>query len=102
MVGRPLRGRLLSRKTVPSLHEPSRCPLRGRPTIRSHLMTHRLAACLALSAGLLLLPAGRAAEPKVPDGVTWEPNVEYSNPDGQHLMLDVARPSKGDGPFPAV
>jgi acetyl esterase/lipase len=33
--------------------------------------------------------------------VTVENNVEYANPDNQHLQLNMARP-KGDGPFPAV
>ena len=65
-------------------------------------MTHRLAV-LALSAYLLAVPAVRAADaPKVPEGVAWEPNVEYANPDDQHLQLDIARPAKGDGPFPAI
>jgi acetyl esterase/lipase len=71
-------------------------------------MPHRLAV-LAVAVLILrgLTPAGSPAllaadPPKVPDGVTWEPNVEYANPDGQHLMLDIARPSKGDGPFPAI
>ena len=32
----------------------------------------------------------------------WESGVEYSNPDGEHLLLDLARPKSGDGPFPAV
>ena len=65
----------------------------------------RLAVCLALSAGLLAVPAGRAADPKppvVPDGVTYEPNVEYSNADDQHLQLDIARPAKADGPLPCI
>ena len=31
-----------------------------------------------------------------------ENNVEYSNPDNQHLQLNLARPSEGNGPFPAV
>jgi len=68
-------------------------------------MTHRLAFCLTLTAGLLAAPACRAADakpPAVPEGVTFEPNVEYSNPDNQHLQLDIARPAKGDGPFPAI
>ena len=71
-------------------------------------MTQRLAFCLVLSAGLLAAPAGRAADPKLgggivpPPGVTWEPNVEYANPDDQHLQLDIARPAKSDGPLPAV
>jgi acetyl esterase/lipase len=33
--------------------------------------------------------------------VTVENDIEYSNPDNQHLMVNMARP-KGDGPFPAV
>ncbi len=37
-----------------------------------------------------------------PDKVVFEPNIEYANPDGQHLQLDLARPKNGDGPFPAV
>jgi acetyl esterase/lipase len=40
--------------------------------------------------------------PKVPDTVVFEPGIEYSNPDDQHLKLDLARPKNGDGPFPAV
>jgi acetyl esterase/lipase len=70
-------------------------------------MTQRLAICLTLSAGLLAGAACRAADakrpgPAVPEGVAFEPNVEYSNPDDQHLQLDIARPAKGDGPFPAI
>lgn len=53
---------------------------------------------------LLLLPATAAAQklPAVPDGVTFEAGIEYANPDGQHLQLNMARPKAGDGPFPAV
>lgn len=40
--------------------------------------------------------------PVVPDSVAFEPNIEYSNPDGQHLQLDMARPKKADGTFPAI
>jgi acetyl esterase/lipase len=44
----------------------------------------------------------RAADIKVPDTVIFEQGVEYSNPDDQHLQLDIARPKDGAGPFPAV
>lgn len=33
--------------------------------------------------------------------VLFENDVEYANPDNQHLQMNIARP-KGDGPFPAV
>lgn len=54
-------------------------------------------AGLALVAG----PARAQKDPPVPDTVTFEKGVEYANPDGQHLQLNIARP-KGAGPFPAV
>jgi acetyl esterase/lipase len=38
----------------------------------------------------------------VAEGVVFEKGIEYSNPDGQHLQLNMARPKTGDGPFPAV
>jgi acetyl esterase/lipase len=38
----------------------------------------------------------------IPDDVTFEAGIEYANSDGQHLQLNMARPKKGDGPFPAV
>jgi len=34
--------------------------------------------------------------------VLLEKGIEYSNPDNQHLQLDIARPMAGTGPFPAV
>ncbi len=52
-------------------------------------------------------PAAGAAQKlpngvKVPDDVIWQPDVEYSNPGGESLKLDLARPKTGEGPFPAV
>ncbi|MDR3635412.1 MAG: alpha/beta hydrolase [Isosphaeraceae bacterium] len=59
-----------------------------------------LALLLAVASGA---PAQQAKPgPKVPDTVVFEPGVEYANPDGQHLKLDLARPKSGAGPFPAV
>jgi len=34
--------------------------------------------------------------------IVFETDIEYSNPDEQHLKLNMARPKEGDGPFPAV
>ena len=31
-----------------------------------------------------------------------ENNIEYANPDNQHLQVNMARPAQGNGPFPAV
>jgi acetyl esterase/lipase len=44
------------------------------------------------------------APPKlnVPDTVVYEPDVEYASPAGEHLLLDLARPKTGGGPYPAV
>jgi acetyl esterase/lipase len=43
-----------------------------------------------------------AGELAVPEGVTFERGIEYSNPQDTHLQLDLARPKEGDGPFPAI
>ncbi|MEE3368687.1 MAG: alpha/beta hydrolase [Planctomycetota bacterium] len=42
-----------------------------------------------------------AQEPRS-DGVVFEKNIEYSNPDEQHLQLNMARPRNGKGPFPVI
>jgi acetyl esterase/lipase len=34
--------------------------------------------------------------------IVFEKDIEYSNPDGQHLQLNLARPKEGDGLRPAV
>lgn len=51
----------------------------------------------ALALLLLTLAPARAQE-----GVVFEKDIEYTNPDNQHLQLNLARPAQGDGPFPAV
>jgi acetyl esterase/lipase len=47
-------------------------------------------------------PRPLGAAPKVPEGVIWQPDLEYSNPHDEHLHLNLARPAAGNGPFPAV
>ena len=60
---------------------------------------------LVVPASILIGAAVGAAQPPkvaVPEGVVFERDVEYANPDGQHLKLNLARPKDGAGPFPAV
>jgi acetyl esterase/lipase len=45
--------------------------------------------------------ASLGAEP-IPSTVIFEEGIEYSNPDSQHLKLNLARPKEGTGPFPAI
>src|SRR4051794_35220221 len=52
------------------------------------------------AAALSLIVAG-AAMCRASD-VVFETDVEFANPDGQHLKLNMARPGSGPGPFPAV
>ncbi len=59
-------------------------------------------AVLTLFLSLAGSPAFAQKAPVVPDDVTFDVGVEYSNPDGQHLQLNIAQPKKGDGPFPAI
>jgi acetyl esterase/lipase len=67
-------------------------------------MTRPRLAALALLLVPLAVVAPTAAQkpPAVSDDVVFERNIEYANPDGQHLQLNLARPKKGDGPFPAI
>jgi acetyl esterase/lipase len=46
--------------------------------------------------------AQKPPQPNVPDSVVYEPDVEYAAPGGEKLLLDLARPKTGDGPFPGV
>jgi acetyl esterase/lipase len=52
--------------------------------------------------GVISLLSPVYAQETVPAGVLFEKNIEYSNPDDQHLQLNMARPKEGAGPFPAV
>ena len=55
------------------------------------------AMLLSLLALVLMAVPGRAQ-----DNIVFEKGIEYTNPDNQHLPLDLARPATGEGPFPAV
>lgn len=62
-------------------------------------MLKRILFLFALTA---LTAIVRAADLPVPADVVFEKNVEYTNPDDQHLQMNIARPKTGNGPFPAV
>ena len=62
-----------------------------------------LRTSLVIFLSLLAAVAGlRAAELAVPENVVFERDIEFANPDGQHLQVNIARPKSGDGKFPAV
>ncbi|HEV8606937.1 MAG TPA: alpha/beta hydrolase [Tepidisphaeraceae bacterium] len=42
------------------------------------------------------------ASPAVCGEIVFEPNIEYANPDGQHLQLNMARPKETSAPLPAI
>ncbi len=59
----------------------------------------------ALAFALILFAASSARAQKetpIPETVSFEKGIEYSNPDDQHLQLNLARPKVGEGPFPCV
>ena len=74
------------------------CNLSPRP-MDMFCLSWRFLFTFALA--VVALP-GRAAELAVPEGVLFERGIEFSNPDNQHLQMNVARPKTGAGPFPAV
>ena len=61
----------------------------------------RTLTVIAVSAFIIRTDAASAQEP-VPDSVVFEKDIEYTNPDEQHLQLNMARPKTGNGPFPAI
>ena len=53
-------------------------------------------------ASLLLISSIRAAELVIPDNITFTRDIEFANPDNQHLQVNLAEPKSGQSPFPAV
>ncbi|MSR52449.1 MAG: alpha/beta hydrolase [Gemmataceae bacterium] len=64
----------------------------------------RFCSLPAIIVALVAASAFAQAPPKVvvPEGVIFERDIEYANPEGQHLQLNLAKPKEGSGPFPAV
>lgn len=46
--------------------------------------------------------AAATADATVAEEIIFEQGIEYSNPDGQHLQLNLARPKEAGGKLPAV
>ena len=51
---------------------------------------------------LLFIATAQAADFVVPENVTFTRDIEFANPDNQHLQVNLAQPKEGTGPFPAV
>ncbi len=63
------------------------------------MLTGRRWVVIGLLVLVPMLSQGLPVQAQV--GVTVTDNVEYSNPDNQHLLMNIAVP-KGDGPFPTI
>jgi acetyl esterase/lipase len=63
---------------------------------------YRLLLALPLTFVLAATTTAAQKPPAVPDTVTFEAGIEYTNPDNQHLQLNMARPKAGNGPLPCV
>ena len=57
---------------------------------------------LTLIGMMALIPRVTKGAEDIPPDVIFEEGIEYSNPDDQHLKLNLARPKEGAGPFPAI
>lgn len=62
----------------------------------------RIRSLSIVVACLMAMGQQLVAAPNVPESVIWEEGIEYTNPDDQHLQLNLARPKTGSGPFPAI
>ena len=62
-------------------------------------MQHRTFLTVAILVPFLS-PIASAVE--IPDDVIFKADIEFANPDGQHLQLNLARPKTVNGPCPAV
>jgi acetyl esterase/lipase len=56
----------------------------------------------ALFAVIMMAAAHAVAAPVVPESGTWQEAIEYAAPDGTPLLLNLAAPRDGAGPFPAI
>src|SRR5438552_16807767 len=56
----------------------------------------------AVAATCFLTTAVWAAELVVPEDVLFARDIEYANPEDQHLQLNLARPKNAGGALPAV
>jgi len=64
------------------------------------IVPHKPAVFLA---AFLLLPTLAAGEAEaIPEGVVFQRGIEFANPEGQHLQLNLARPKSPQGARPTV
>src|SRR5215475_5193395 len=68
----------------------------GWKSLNENLIMKFCTSVVVVVAALCAAQRVRAA-----DEVVFEKGIEYSNPDDQHLQLDMAQP-EGEGPFPAI
>lgn len=63
---------------------------------------HRSFKLIAAATALTMIVSSAYALDEIPKNVVFQRGIEYSNPDNQHLKLNLARPKKTKGPFPGI
>ena len=61
------------------------------------MKSHFTRSAFVFATALLLAATAhlRAADLPIPDGVAFERDIEFSNPDNQHLQVNLAQPKDG-------
>ncbi len=61
-----------------------------------------IAILLGFGAASAILARLLQSPPEPPSSILFEKDIAYSNVEGKPLLLDLARPKTGTGPFPAI
>src|SRR6266446_170195 len=88
----------LSQHSALEIFRALRPRLRQYPSMKPFPFLNALIGLLSL---FYLIPLS-AANLVIPEDIAFERNLEYANPENQHLQLNLARPKNGASPLPAI
>lgn len=70
--------------------------------MRPCVMSDAWRGTAVIFAAIMMVAVPVVAAPVVPETVTWQEAIEYAAPDGTPLLLNLAAPRDGAGPFPTI